>query len=82
MVESFYLKFGLPGSILVSFVIFSIFILWLAGVAGITQPLDGGRPRGKVWQLVVSVLFPPYPLAWMISKIVEQRKFLKKIKMN
>lgn len=82
MVQSFYTKLGLAGGAIAALIIFALFILWLAGVAGITNPYDGGKPRGKTWQLVVSLIFPPYPMIWMITKINEQRKFLKKAEID
>ncbi len=82
MLQSFYLNMGFVGALLFSLVIFLLFICWIAGIAGITLPVDGGKPRGSAWQIVVSMVFPPYPICWMMFVMNEQRKFLKNSKNN
>lgn len=76
MLQSFYHNFGFFGALALSLFLFFFFILWMAGMAGITLPYDGGKKRGNNWQIVVAVLIPIYPVAWLIYDMYQQRKFM------
>lgn len=82
MLQSFYTNMGFFGALLFSLTLFLLFVCWFAGIAGITLPVDGGKPRGSTWQIVLAVLFPPYPIIWMVIIMNEQRKFLKNTNNN
>ena len=69
MLKTIFESFGFAGSLLLSLLIFLFLILWLAGIAGITQPKDGGKVRYKPWMVWLAVLFPLYPIAWIINQI-------------
>jgi len=69
MLKTIFESFGFTGSLLLSLLIFLFLILWLAGMAGITQPKDGGKVRYKPWMVWLAVLFPLYPIAWILNQI-------------
>jgi hypothetical protein len=77
MLQSFYDNFGFFGALLLAFSLFIFFILWIAGIAGITLPYDGGRKKGSTWQIVLAILFPPYPVIWLIVDMYLQRRYMK-----
>lgn len=77
MLKTIYESFGFAGSLLLSLLIFLFLILWLAGLAGITQPKDGGKVRYKPWMVWLAVLFPLYPIAWIINQIWNHFSIMK-----
>jgi hypothetical protein len=77
MLQSFYNNFGFFGALALAVSLFFFFILWMAGVAGITIPYDGGQKRGSTWQVVFAIIFPPYPVIWLIFDMYLQRKYMK-----
>lgn len=77
MLKTIYESFGFAGSLLLSLLIFLFLILWLAGIAGITQPKDGGKVRYKPWMVWLAVLFPLYPIAWIINQIWNHFSIMK-----
>lgn len=78
MLQSLYNYFGLFGAIGVAFILFLLFIIWFAGVSGITLPVDGGRKRGSTSQTIFAIIFPPFPIIWMIARMIEQISFFNK----
>ena len=79
MIQRFYENFGFFGALFLSGFLFVLFVLWLAGLAGITVPFDGGKLRHNKWQIFVSVLVPIYPILWIIKEtIVHKRDMAKK----
>lgn len=78
MLQSLYTHFGLFGSLGIAFLVFLLFIIWLAGISGIALPLDGGKTRGSTSQTLLAILFPPFPIIWMISRMIEQRRLFNK----
>jgi len=79
MLKTFYELFGFFGALSISLALFFFFIFWLAGLAGITLPVDGGKPKFNKWQVLLSIFIPLYPLYCLIRKIPEQHSFLSKI---
>lgn len=77
MLESFYQNLGFFGALFVSFFLFIFIIFWIAGIAGISLPYDGGRKRGNPWQIVCAVLIPFYPVVWLIIDMYMQHKYMK-----
>ncbi|WP_138429648.1 hypothetical protein [Fodinibius saliphilus] len=75
MLQTFYNNFGFLGSIGIAMFIFLCFIFWMAGIAGISQHPPS---RKKTTKLVISVLFPPYPIIWVFIDMYRQRKLMKK----
>ena len=69
MLKTIFENFGFVGSLILSLVIFLFSILWLAGMAGITQPKDGGKVRYKSWMVWLAVVVTLFPIAWIISQI-------------
>lgn len=78
MLKSFYELFGFIGALLLSLALFLFFILWLAGLAGITLPVDGGKPKFNKWEVLVAIFIPIYPIYWLFRDIIEQHMFMKK----
>ncbi|WP_018126411.1 hypothetical protein [Balneola vulgaris] len=78
MLKAFYSSLGFFGALLLSLGLFVFFILWVAGIAGITLPVDGGKPRGSKWQIICAILIPIYPVTWIFYEMYHQREFLKK----
>ncbi len=72
MLESFYNSFGFIGALLISFLLFIFIIFWIAGLAGLT--LTKKHRQAKSLQLIIAVLFPPYPLVWLVTDIIRQRR--------
>jgi ABC-type polysaccharide/polyol phosphate export permease len=71
MLENLYQTFGIFGSLIVALIIFLLIIFWVAGIAGLT---DRSQRATKTWQIVLSVLFPPYPVIWLIYDMIRQYK--------
>lgn len=74
MLQTFYNSFGFLGSIGVAMLIFLSFIFWMAGVAGISQLPDSTKKNIK---LVLSVMFPPYPIIWIFIDMYRQNNLMK-----
>lgn len=77
MLQSFYNNFGFFGALALAFFLFVFFIFWMAGIAGLSQPYDGGQKRGEKWQIITAILVPVYPVLWLITDIYIQRKSMK-----
>lgn len=77
MLQSFYDNFGFFGALALAIFLFVFFIFWMAGLAGISLPYDGGQKRGNKWQIIVAVLIPIYPVVWLIFEMYLQRKYMK-----
>lgn len=77
MLQSFYENFGFFGALALAIAMFLFFILWIAGIAGITLPYDGGRKKGHNWQIILAILVPIYPVVWLIVDIYLQRNYMK-----
>lgn len=73
MLENLYQTFGILGSLIVSLLVFVFIIFWIAGIAGIS---DSTHRNARTWQLVASVLFPPYPVVWLVYDMVRQYKMM------
>ncbi len=78
MLKTFYDAIGFFGAMALALGLFVFFILWVAGIAGITLPVDGGKPRGSKLEIAIAVLIPIYPVGWIFYEMYHQRKFLKK----
>lgn len=71
MLQTFYENFGFFGALIFSLSLFTFFIFWMAGIAGISQLPES---KGKFYKLAVGALIPPYPIIWLIIDIFRQRK--------
>jgi len=71
MLENLYQSFGILGSLLISLSIFILIIFWVAGIAGLT---DSSQRNIKTWQIILSVIFPPFPVGWLIFDMIRQYK--------
>ena len=69
MLENLYQTFGIFGSLIVALLVFLFCIFWVAGIAGLS---DDTRHKIKTWQIVIGVLFPPFPVAWLVYDMVRQ----------
>lgn len=78
MLKSFYEYIGFFGSLFLSVFLFLFFIFWIAGLAGITLPVDGGKKKYNSWQVLCAVLIPIYPVIWIITDIIIQHRVMKK----
>lgn len=78
MLQTFYDNFGFFGALTLSLFLFFFFIFWLAGMAGITLPYDGGKKRGNPWQIIIAVFVPIYPVAWLVYDMYKQKRFMGK----
>lgn len=74
MLETFYNNFGFVGSILIAFGGFILFIFWIAGISGIAQLPDN---RTKNLRLALCVLFPPFPIFWLLYDMYAQKKMME-----
>ncbi|HYW34440.1 MAG TPA: hypothetical protein VE868_03435 [Balneolaceae bacterium] len=74
MLENFYHAFGFFGALAVALIGFSVFIFWVAGIAGI-----GNLPesRKKNIMLIACIIFPPFPFFWIFYDINRERKLMK-----
>ena len=77
MLESFYNNFGFVGSLVLALLIFLFFIFWMGGVAGLCKEHDG--KKDSMIRLVLAVLIPIYPVAWLILDMISQKKKLHKL---
>ena len=78
MLKTFYELFGFFGALVLSLALFMFFIFWIAGIAGITLPVDGGKPKFNKWEVIVAIFIPIYPIYWIIRDIIEQHVFMSK----
>jgi hypothetical protein len=78
MLKSFYELFGFFGALALSLAMFLLFIIWVAGIAGITLPVDGGKPKYNKWEVAIAILIPIYPVYWVIRDVIEQHIFMRK----
>jgi hypothetical protein len=77
MLKSVYDFVGFFGALGLSIFLFLFLIFWIAGLAGIALPVDGGKTKYNRWQVVAAVLIPVYPVMWMIHDIYVQQRFMK-----
>jgi ABC-type microcin C transport system permease subunit YejB len=73
MLQALYQTFGFPLALLLSFVVFMLVILWLAGLAGLVisqQEEHTSRP----FSIVLGVLFPFYPMGWLVWDMIQERR--------
>lgn len=82
MLQDFYLDFGFFGALTIAAVSFFLFIFWVAGVAGIALPEDGGKVKDNKAQVILAIFVPIYPIAWLFVDIYKQRKLLKEPENN
>ena len=76
MLQTFYENFGFLGALLISAAMFIFFIFWMAGIAGIALPEDGGQVKNNRVQIVVAILIPIYPIIWLWTDMYKQHKFM------
>lgn len=77
MLKTFYELIGFFGSLVLSLSLFLFFVFWIAGLAGITLPVDGGKAKYNKWQVLFAVLVPIYPIVWLVTDIIAQHRFMK-----
>lgn len=77
MLQSLYENFGFFGALALAIFMVLFFIMWIAGIAGITLPYDAGRKKGNKWQVILAILVPIYPIIWLIVDIYLQRSIMK-----
>lgn len=77
MLETVYNNFGFVGSLVVSLGIFFFFIFWMAGVAGICKEHEG--KKNVLIRLLLAIIIPVYPVFWLISEMISQKKQLKRL---
>lgn len=77
MLETVYNNFGFVGSLVISLAIFFFFIFWMAGVAGICQEHEGKKTI--LIRLLIAILVPIYPVFWLISEMILQKRQLKRL---
>lgn len=82
MLKSFYELFGFFGALFLSLALFLFFILWLAGLAGITIPVDGGKQKNDKWKIGLAIIIPVYPIFWLFKNLYEQHKYMKGIDLD
>lgn len=75
MLETFYKTFGFLPALLISFLLFMLFIFWMAGVAGICRKKKDDQSEMNI---ILAVFVPVYPIIWLISEMVRERKLLKR----
>lgn len=78
MLKTFYENLGLFGALILSLALFLFFIIWIAGLAGITLPVDGGKPKYNKWEVLIAVLIPLYPIYWLLKDIIIEYRFMKR----
>ena len=77
MLETVYNNFGFVGSLVISLGILFFFIFWMAGVAGICQEHEG--KKNVLIRLFIAILVPVYPVFWLISEMISQKRQLKRL---
>jgi hypothetical protein len=75
MLETFYKTFGFIPALIISFLLFMLFIFWMAGVAGICR---NKKASHSDLNIVLAVLIPVYPIIWIISEMIRERRLLRK----
>lgn len=77
MLETLYNYFGFVGSIFVTFLMFLSFVFWVAGIAGISSKQ---RPAHRqIVFFTLAVLVPIYPVLWLISDMIKQKRQLRRL---
>jgi hypothetical protein len=76
MLKSVYDFVGFFGALGLSIFLFLFLVFWMAGIAGIALPVDGGKAKYNKWLVVLAVFVPVYPVIWIIHDIVVQQKFM------
>jgi hypothetical protein len=71
MLENMYQNFGIFGSLVISILVFLLVVFWIAGIAGIT---DAFPTKTKYAKIALCVLFPPYPITWLMLDMIRQYK--------
>lgn len=75
MLKTFYDTLGFGLSLLSAFILFLVFIFWIAGLSGILIRQRENH-RSMPWQIALSVVFFPYPILWMIADMIRQRRMI------
>lgn len=77
MLETLYNVFGFAGALIVSFLVFLLFVFWMAGVAGICS-----EKRSESRQMIflgLAIFIPVYPVIWLIADMISQKRKLRKL---
>lgn len=77
MLESLYNYFGFTASLLVSLAVFLFFVFWMAGVAGICS--KNRTPSRQALFISLAIFLPPYPVLWLLSEMVKQKRELRRL---
>ncbi len=75
MLKIFYDAMGFGVALLSAFLLFLLFIFWIAGLSGIIIA-QKEKNVGNIWQIIVAVLFFPYPILWMLHQMIRQRQLM------
>ena len=73
MLEQFYNNFGFAGSLLISLFGFLFLMFWFAGIAGLIEDCDD---EVEMWKVMAFMLFPPYPIFWLIMDMYRQYRYM------
>jgi hypothetical protein len=76
MLEWIFDLLGFWGTVFASLTAFILFIFWIAGMAGISDS-DNVTDYTKTVKMVLSIVFPPYPVIWLIIDMIQHNKRLK-----
>lgn len=73
MLQKYYGIFGFGGSILISLLGFLFLLFWFTGIAGLIEDCDD---EVEPWKVLLFMLFPPYPIGWLIYDMYKQRQYM------
>ena len=73
MLQKYYGIFGFGGSILISLLGFLFLLFWFTGIAGLIEDCDD---EVEPWKVLLFMLFPPYPICWLIYDMYKQRQYM------
>jgi len=73
MLESYYNALGFTGAIILSLFAFLFIMFWFAGIAGLIEDCDD---EVEIWKVILFMLFPPYPICWLILDMHKQHKYM------
>lgn len=75
MIKWLYNEFGFFGTGVVSSLFLLLFVLWIAGLAGIGTLPDA--EKSKKVKMLLAIFIPPYPMIWLVYDIFRQKKALR-----
>lgn len=77
MIRALYLDYGFFFTFMICLMIFTFFVLWLSGIAGLLASPDRKKRRSTLIY-VLCVIVPVFPIFWVLMDMVREAVKIRK----